>query len=113
MIIYDHPSVNFWPTKDLDNYINLKERVEARMALVDVTATGEDNILNTEQIEELISEDLKYRNRQLKKLQEEVLDLEDMDENVSLTDFTLDDFRIELLSYITANREKLENAPFG
>lgn len=105
--------VNFWPTKDLDNYINLKERVEARMALVDVTATGEDNILNTEQIEELISEDLKYRNRQLKKLQEEVLDLEDMDETVSLTDFTLDDFRIELLSYITANREKLENAPFG
>jgi hypothetical protein len=105
--------VNFWPTKDLDNYINLKERVEARMALVDVTATGEDNILNTEQLEELISEDLKYRNRQLKKLQEEVLDLEDMDETVSLTDFTLDDFRIELLSYITANREKLENAPFG
>ena len=105
--------VNFWPTKDLDNYINLKERVEARMALVDVTATGEDNILNTEQIEDLISEDLKYRNRQLKKLQEEVLDLEDMDETVSLTDFTLDDFRIELLSYINANREKLENAPFG
>jgi len=105
--------VNFWPTKDLDNYINLKERVEARMALVDVTATGEDNILNTEQLEELISEDLKYRNRQLKKLQEEVLDLEDMDETVSLTDFTLDNFRIELLSYITANREKLENAPFG
>lgn len=105
--------VNFWPTKDLDNYINLKERVEARMALVDVTATGEDNILNTEQIEDLISEDLKYRNRQLKKLQEEVLDLEDMDETVSLTDFTLDDFRIELLSYINANRQKLENAPFG
>ena len=105
--------LNFWPTKDLDNYINLKERVEARMALVDVTATGEDNILNTEQIEDLISEDLKYRNRQLKKLKEEVLDLEDMDENVSLTDFTLDDFRIELLGYITANREKLENAPFG
>ena len=48
--------VNFWPTKDLDNYINLKERVEARMALVDVTATGEDNILNTEQLEDLIEE---------------------------------------------------------
>ncbi|MBW6485971.1 MAG: ATP-dependent helicase [Syntrophobacterales bacterium] len=105
--------VNFWPTKDLDSYINLKERVEARMALVDMTATGEDNILNTEQLEDLISEDLKYRNRQLKKLQEEVLDLEDMDETVSLTDFTLDDFRIELLSYINANRQKLENAPFG
>jgi superfamily II DNA or RNA helicase len=105
--------VNFWPTKDLDNYINLKERVEARMALVDVTATGEDNILNTEQIEELISEDLKYRNRQLKRLKDEILDLEDLDESVSLTDFTLDDFRVELQNFIEGNRKALEEAPFG
>jgi superfamily II DNA or RNA helicase len=105
--------VNFWPTKDLDNYINLKERVEARMALVDVTATGEDNILNTEQIEELITDDLKYRNQQLKKLKEEVLDLEDMDETVSLTDFTLDDFRIELMNFLESNRKRLHEAPFG
>ena len=105
--------MNFWPTKDLDNYINLKERVEARMALVDVTATGEDNILNTEQIEELITDDLKYRNRQLKKLQKEVLDLEEMSESISLTDFTLDDFRIELLTFLANNRRKLEEAPFG
>ncbi|HDT12643.1 MAG TPA: ATP-dependent helicase, partial [Candidatus Marinimicrobia bacterium] len=105
--------VNFWPTKDLDNYINLKERVEARMALVDVTATGEDNILNTEQIHDLISEDLKYRNKQLKRLKEEVLDLEDMDETISLTDFTLDDFRIELLNFLESNRKRLHEAPFG
>lgn len=105
--------VNFWPTKDLDNYINLKERVEARMALVDVTATGEDNILNTEQIEELITDDLKYRNQQLKKLQKEVLDLEEMDESISLTDFTLDDFRIELLNFIEKNRQKLKDSPMG
>ena len=105
--------VNFWPTKDLDNYINLKERVEARMALVDVTATGEDNILNTEQIEELITDDLKYRNQQLKRLKDEVLDLEDMNESISLTDFTLDDFRVDLLNYLDANREKLEKAPMG
>ncbi|OHB73093.1 MAG: hypothetical protein A2W17_09740 [Planctomycetes bacterium RBG_16_41_13] len=105
--------INFWPTKDLDNYINLKERVEARMALVDVTATGDDNILNTEQIEELITDDLKYRNRQLKKLQKEVLDLEEMSESISLTDFTLDDFRIELLGFLANNRKKLEEAPSG
>lgn len=105
--------VNFWPTKDLDNYINLKERVEARMALVDVTATADDNVLATDQISELIEDDLKYRNKQLKKLQKEVLDLEDMDETISLTDFTLDDFRIELLSYIESNRQKLQDAPFG
>jgi len=105
--------VNFWPTKDLDNYINLKERVEVRMALVDVTATSEDNILNTEQIQELISDDLKYRDQQLKKLKDEVLDLEDMDETVSLTDFTLDDFRIELLNFIESNRRRLKDSPLG
>ena len=105
--------INFWPTKDLDNYINLKERVEARMALVDVAATGEDNILNAEQLEELVAEDLKYRNKQLKRMKEEVLDLEEMDESVSLTDFTLDDFRIELMNFIENNRKKLVEAPFG
>ncbi len=105
--------VNFWPTKDLDNYINLKERVECRMALVDVTATGEDNILNTEQLEELITDDLKYRNQQLKKLQNEVLDIEDMDESISLTDFTLDDFRIELSNFIENNRKRLKESPLG
>jgi len=105
--------VNFWPTKDLDNYINLKERVECRMALVDVTATGEDNILNTEQLEELITDDLKYRNQQLKKLQNEVLDIEDMDESISLTDFTLDDFRIELMNFIENNRKRLKDSPLG
>ncbi len=105
--------VNFWPTKDLDNYINLKERVEARMALVDVTATGEDNILNTEQIHDLISDDLKYRNRQLKKLQNEVLDLEEMDETVSLTDFTLEDYRIELTNFLKTNSKKLKESPLG
>ena len=105
--------VNFWPTKDLDNYINLKERVEARMALVDVTATADDNVLATDQIEELIEEDLKYRNRQLKRLRDEVLELEEMDESISLTDFTLDDFRIELMNYIENNRKRLAEAPGG
>ncbi len=105
--------INFWPTKDLDQYINLKERVEARMALVDVTATGEDNVLASGQIEELIKEDLKFRNKQLKRLRDEVLDLEELDESISLTDFTLDDFRIELMNYLENNREKLKEAPFG
>jgi hypothetical protein len=97
----------------LDNYINLKDRVEARMALVDVTATGEDNLLNTEQLEELIQDELKYRNKQLKRLRDEVLDIEDMDESISLTDFTLDDFRIELLHFIEENKKKLQGSPYG
>ncbi|MDX2130359.1 MAG: helicase-related protein [Chloroherpetonaceae bacterium] len=106
--------VNFWPTKDLDNYIKLKSRVEARMALVDISGTNEDNILNTEQIRELIEDDLKFRDKQLKRLQEEVLDMDELNEGgVSLSNFSLDDFRMDLLNFIEANRKQLETAPLG
>jgi SNF2 family DNA or RNA helicase len=105
--------VNFWPTDDLNKYINLKNRVEARMALVDMAATFEDNLLQNDEIEDLISEDLKYRDKQLLKLRDEVLDLDDLGDSVSLTEFTLDDFRLELMKYIEANRAALEDAPFG
>ncbi len=105
--------VNFWPTPDLNKYINLKNRVEARMALVDIAATAEDNILQAEDLEDLIKQDLRYRDKQLLRLKDEVLDLEDFNESVALGEFTLDDFRIELATYIEANREKLEDSPFG
>jgi len=105
--------VNFWPTEDLNKYINLKNRVEARMALVDLSATFEDNVLKNEEIEDLISDDLRYRDKQLLRLKDEVLDIEDLGDSVSLTEFTLDDFRLELLKYIEANKEALEAAPFG
>ena len=105
--------VNFWPTDDLNKYLNLKNRVEARMALVDIAATSEDNILNTEEIQDMIQGDLKYRDRQLLRLKDEVLDLEDLGESVTLTEFTLDDFRIELSKYIEANKKVLEDAPLG
>jgi hypothetical protein len=105
--------VNFWPTPDLNKYINLKNRVEARMALVDIAATAEDNILQAEDLEDLIKQDLRYRDKQLLRLKDEVLDLEDFNESVALGEFTLDDFRIELATYIEASREKLEDAPFG
>jgi len=105
--------INFWPTPDLNKYINLKNRVEARMALVDIAATAEDNILQADDLKELIKEDLRYRDKQLLRLKDEVLDLEDFNESVALNEFTLDDFRMELSTYIEANREKLEEAPFG
>src|SRR5207249_6814904 len=105
--------VNFWPTQDLEKYVNLKNRVEARMALVDIAATFEDNILKTDEIEELIHEDLRYRDKQLLRLREEILDLEDFSESIALNEFTLDDFRIELSKYIEANRKLLEDAPLG
>lgn len=104
--------VNFWPTRDLEKYITLKARVEARMALVDISATTEDNILNM-RLEDLVKDDLKYRDKQLLRLKDEVLDLEDFTESVSLTDFTLDDFRIDLANYIESNRRQLEDAPLG
>lgn len=105
--------VNFWPTPNLDQYITLKHRVEARMALVDIAATFEDNLLKPEELEELIKDELRYRDRQLLRLKNEVLDLDDLDDSVSLTEFSLDDFRIDLLKYLEANRESLEAAPFG
>ncbi len=105
--------VNFWPTEDLNKYINLKNRVEARMALVDLSATFADNPLTNDEIEDIISEDLRYRDKQLLRLKDEVLDIEDLGDSVSLTEFTLDDFRLELLKYIEANKEALESAPLG
>jgi hypothetical protein len=105
--------VNFWPTDDLNKYINLKDRVEARMALVDLTATGADNLLSTEQLHDLVKEELNYREKQLLRLKDEVIDLEEMDDNVSLSEFTLDDFRIELMNFMENNRELLRNAPLG
>ncbi len=105
--------VNFWPTQDLNKYINLKSRVEARMALVDLTATGDDNLLTAEGLEELIADDLRYRDRQLLRLRDEVLDLEDFSESVALTEFSLDDFRLDLAKYIEQSREKLAKEPIG
>jgi len=105
--------VNFWPTPDLNKYINLKNRVEARMALVDVAATMEDNLLAPEHIQQSLETELTYRDRQLLRLKDEILDLEDFAETVTLNEFTLDDFRIDLLKYLEANRQALHDAPKG
>ncbi|MBE9590578.1 DEAD/DEAH box helicase family protein [Moraxella sp. K127] len=86
--------VNYWPDISLDEYINLKERVENRMAIVDMTSTGDDDILKHQ------SHDMAYRKEQLKRLQNEVLDLEDVGGGVSITDLGLNDFRMELLAYL-------------
>ncbi|OQW92943.1 MAG: ATP-dependent helicase, partial [Beggiatoa sp. IS2] len=103
--------VNFWPTPDLDDYLNLKNRVEARMALVDVTATAEDNLLAQEK--ETVQRELTFRDEQFKRLQKEILDLEDFNENVTLNEFTLDDFRMELDDYLKKQERTLQEAPLG
>lgn len=106
--------VNFWPTRDLDRYINVKNRVESRMALVDLTATGEDNLLNTEKIDDHIKHDLNYRNRQLKKLQSEILELDELqEEEISLASFSMNDFRLDLSNYLQSHQAELESSPTG
>ncbi|MBU4419507.1 MAG: DEAD/DEAH box helicase family protein [Proteobacteria bacterium] len=86
--------INFWPQLSLDDYINLKNRVESKMFMVDATASGEDNVLTNK------SSDLVFRKKQLEKLQEEVVDIEDMGSGVSITDLGLNDFRMDLVNYI-------------
>lgn len=98
--------VNFWPDVTLDAYINLKQRVESRMLISNMASTGDDNILNTDE------KDLEYRKIQLQKLKEEVVDLEDLREGVSITDLGLNDFRIDLTNYIRTYGE-LKNIPEG
>lgn len=98
--------VNFWPNMTLDEYIKLKERVENRMAIMDMSATGDDNVLSNE------SSDLEYRKQQLQKLQEEVVDLDDMNTGVSITDLGLNDFRMDLVNYVKDNGD-MDTVPYG
>ena len=89
--------VNYWPDISLDDYINLKERVENRMVIVDMTATGDDNVLLDGNAE---NSDVAYRKEQLRRLQDEVIEMEDLKTGVSITDLGLNDFRMDLLAYV-------------
>lgn len=99
--------VNFWPNLTLDEYINLKARVETRMKISVMTSTGDDDLINPEE-----KGDLEYRKAQLKKLQEEVVDLEDMTSGVSIMDLGLNDFRMDLLAYMKEHKD-IDHMPFG
>lgn len=99
--------VNYWPDMDLDDYINLKGRVEARMKVSVLTATGDDNPLSAEE-----QGDLKYRRDQLERLKEEVVDIEEMSTGVSIMDLGLNEFRLDLLEYINQGHD-IEHMPHG
>lgn len=99
--------VNYWPDMDLDDYINLKGRVEARMKVSVLTATGDDNPLSAEE-----QGDLKYRRDQLERLKEEVVDIEEMNSGVSIMDLGLNEFRLDLLDYIKQGHD-IEHTPMG
>ena len=99
--------VNFWPDVDLDEYINLKSRVETRMKITVLTSTGDDDLLNAEE-----KGDLEYRAQQLKRLQNEVVDIEEMSSGISIMDLGLNEFRLDLLEYIKHHHD-VESAPHG
>lgn len=98
--------VNFWPNMNLDDYINLKNRVENRMLMLDISGTGEDNVLTNK------SSDMEYRKKQLEKLKDEVVDLEDMNTGISITDLGLNDFRMDLVEY-AKHHDDLDKIPNG
>lgn len=99
--------VNFWPDLTLDDYINLKSRVETRMKITVMTSTGDDDLINPEE-----QGDLEYRKAQLKRLQEEVVDIEDMSDGISIMDLGLNEFRLDLLDYIKHHGEP-DKKPLG
>lgn len=103
--------VNFWPNMELEEYINLEQRVSGRMVLLDVSATGEENLIEQQSGNPM--NDLEYRRKQLLKLQDAVIDLEDLSTGVSIADLTLTDFRIDLAEYLRANPGVLEALPLG
>ena len=104
--------INYWPTEDMEVYLRLQSRVEARMALADAAATGTDDPLNESAYEQAQME-LNFRDRQLKQLREEVLDFDDLSDGVVLSDFTLDYFFTQLLRYLEKNKKELEATPNG
>ena len=103
--------VNFWPNMELEEYINLEQRVSGRMVLLDVSATGEENLI--EQQSGNAMNDLEYRRKQLLKLQDTVIDMEDLSTGVAITDLTLTDFRIDLAQFLKAHPGKLDTQPLG
>jgi len=103
--------VNFWPNIELEEYINLEQRVSGRMVLLDISATGEENLIEQESGNQM--NDLEYRRKQLLKLQDAVIDLEDLSTGVSIADLTLTDFRIDLAQYLKAHPGMLESVPLA
>lgn len=99
--------VNYWPDMELDDYIKLKGRVESRMKATVITSTGDDNLLSANE-----KGDLEYRRNQLKKLQNEVVDIEDMDTGVNIMDLGLNEFRLDLLANLKEH-PNMDLTPFG
>ena len=103
--------VNFWPNLELEEYINLEQRVSGRMVLLDISATGEENLIEQQSGNQM--NDLEYRRRQLLKLQDAVIDLEDLGNGISIADLTFTDFRVDLAGYLKDHEDQLRRTALG
>lgn len=103
--------VNFWPNMELNEYINLESRVKGKMVLLDISATGEENLIEMNGNDEMT--DLEYRRRQLEQLQNTVLDLEDIQGGITITDTNMNDFRMDILEYENNHLAELQGMPLG
>lgn len=104
--------VNFWPNMELDEYINLEDRVRGRMVLSNVSSTGEDDVIN-EDADKRDMNDMNYRRKQMQRLQEQVVDLEDVDGAISVTDLTYNEFKSDLSEALKVSENELVSAPTG
>lgn len=102
--------VNYWPTAKMEHYLHLQTRVQARMALADATASGDENLLDSEAD---FQTEISFRDQQLMQLRDEILDLDDQDDGLVMSDFTLDYFFSQLLQYLEKNKDELDQTPYG
>lgn len=103
--------VNFWPNMELNEYINLESRVKGKMVLLDISATGEENLIEMNENDEMT--DLEYRRKQLEQIQNTVLDLEDIQGGITITDTNMNDFRMDILEYEKEHLPELQSTPKG
>ena len=105
--------LNYWPTQDMDKYLNLQNRVYARMAIADMAASGDDDLLDDETMEREASQERRFRDAQTRRLMKEVVDMDDLTDAPVMSDFTLDYFLAQLLRYLERNKDALEAMPPG
>lgn len=98
--------INFFPDVNLNDYLQLESRVKNKMVQVNIAATGDENILDKGM------NDITFRQKQLERLQEEVIDIDEAKDGISLTDFNLNDYLYEVASYIKQNKE-INRTPHG
>ncbi|MBF0202645.1 MAG: hypothetical protein HQK66_15355, partial [Desulfamplus sp.] len=86
--------INFFPDMDLNEYLSLEKRVKSKMISANISSTGDEDVLSPEM------NDISFRNRQLERLREEVIDLDEAGENISLTDLNMNEYLFELADYL-------------